>query len=79
MTNTAADRVKHLMIQGQIAETDKAGILEATQQGTIYGINHSFVIATWMTVAALVLAFFIKKVKPHSETITSAQLEKQGS
>ncbi|QMV39971.1 DHA2 family efflux MFS transporter permease subunit [Cohnella cholangitidis] len=78
MSNTAADRVKALIIEGKIAETDKAGILEATQQGTIYGINHSFVVATWMTVAALVLAFFIKKVKPHSETVASAQLEKQG-
>ncbi|WP_256758050.1 DHA2 family efflux MFS transporter permease subunit [Cohnella sp. WQ 127256] len=79
MTNTAASRVKELAIQGKVAESDKAGMLEITQQGTIYGINHAFVIATWMTVAALVLAFFIKKVKPHSETIKSTQLEKQSS
>lgn len=71
MSNTAASRVKELIIQGKIAETDKAGIMEATQQGTIYGINHAFAIATWMTVAALALAFFIRKVKPHSETIVS--------
>ncbi len=73
MTNTAADRIKELMIQGKVAESDKAAILDITQQGTIYGINHAFVIATWMTVAALALAFFIKKVKPHSETIASSQ------
>ncbi|WP_115991178.1 DHA2 family efflux MFS transporter permease subunit [Cohnella lupini] len=73
MTNTAADRIKELIVQGKIAETDKTAILDATQQGTIYGINHAFVIATWMTVAALALAFFIRKVKPHSETIATAQ------
>jgi EmrB/QacA subfamily drug resistance transporter len=77
MTNTAASRVKELVIAGSIAKTDEAGMLEATQQGTIYGINHAFVIATWMTVAALALAFFIKKVKPQSEVISSAQLRKQ--
>jgi MFS family permease len=77
MTNTAASRVKELVIAGRIAKTDEAGMLEATQQGTIYGINHAFVIATWMTVAALALAFFIKKVKPQSEVISSAQLRKQ--
>ncbi|MFC4307258.1 DHA2 family efflux MFS transporter permease subunit [Cohnella boryungensis] len=77
MTNTAASRVKELVIAGSIAKTDEAGMLEATQQGTIFGINHAFVIATWMTVAALALAFFIKKVKPQSEVISSAQLRKQ--
>jgi MFS family permease len=76
MTNTASRRVKELIIQGKIAETDKAGVLHATRQGTIYGINHAFVIATWMTVVALALAFFIRKVKPHSETIASTA-EKQ--
>jgi len=79
MTNTSASRIKDIIVQGNIAESDTAGVLEATQQGTIYGINHSFVIATWMTVAALVLAFFIKKVTPHSETITSAQTATQSA
>ncbi|RKP58035.1 DHA2 family efflux MFS transporter permease subunit [Cohnella endophytica] len=77
MSTTAASRIKDLLISGKIAETDKAGILNATQEGTIYGINHAFVIATWMTVAALVLAFFIRKVKTHAETIASAQPEKK--
>lgn len=77
MSNSAARRVKELMMEGQIAPTDKVGVLEATQQGTIYGINYSFVIATWMTVAALVLAFFIKKVTPHAETAATAQPQKQ--
>ncbi|WP_246120565.1 DHA2 family efflux MFS transporter permease subunit [Cohnella terricola] len=81
MTNSAASRVKELVIGGQIAQTDETGMKEAIQQGTIFGINHAFEIATWMTVAALVLAFFIKKVKPATEAgvtdQTQPQLQKQ--
>ena len=79
MSNSAASRVKELVVQGNIDPANQAAMLEATQQGTIYGINFSFVIATWMTVAALALAFFIKKVKPHQETIASPQLQKQAN
>ena len=39
------------------------------QQATIYGINHSFVVATWLTVAALVLAFFIRKASPREDAV----------
>jgi MFS family permease len=38
MTNTASRRVKELIIQGKIAETDKAGILHATRQGRSTGL-----------------------------------------
>ncbi|MCD9026536.1 DHA2 family efflux MFS transporter permease subunit [Cohnella silvisoli] len=75
MTNTAGTRIRELIVGGKIAATDKAGILEATKEGTIYGINHAFVIATWITVAALALAFFIRKVKVQSETIVSTATE----
>ncbi len=77
MTNAAASRVKELVVQNNIDPANQASMLEVTQQGTIYGINHSFAISTWMTVAALVLAFFIRKVKPHQEPIASVQLGKQ--
>jgi len=79
MSNSASSRVKELVIQGNIAQTDKAALAEATVQGTVYGINHAFVIATWMTVAALALAFFIKKVKPHKEPAATPQLQKQAN
>ncbi|MFB9275027.1 DHA2 family efflux MFS transporter permease subunit [Cohnella cellulosilytica] len=79
MSNSASSRVKELIVQNNIDPANQAAMLEATQQGTIYGINYSFVIATWMTVAALALAFFIKKVKPHQEPIASAQLQKQAN
>jgi len=77
MTNAATSRVKELVVQNNIDPANQAAMLEVTQQGTIYGINHSFAISTWMTVAALVLAFFIRKVKPHQEPIASVQLGKQ--
>jgi len=76
MSNSAADKAKELIVAGKIAQTDTAGIAQATQEATIFGINHSFQIATWMSVAALVLAFFIKKVKPHSETVAAAEIRK---
>jgi len=79
MSNSASSRVKELIVQNNVDPTNQAAMLEVTQQGTIYGINYSFIIATWMTVAALVLAFFIRKVKPHEEPIASPQLQKQAN
>jgi len=73
MSNAAADKVEELVIAGQIAQTDEAAMQQAVTEGTIFGINHAFAISTWMTVAALALAFFIRKVKPHSETIAQTE------
>ncbi len=58
MTNRASSHAKTLMAGG---ETDPVQI---QMLSTTYGINQAFLVATWMTVAALVLAFFIRKVKP---------------
>lgn len=77
MTNKAASHAKELIISGRIDPSDKAKMAEVTQAATIYGINHSFVIATWLSVVALVLAFFIRKVQPHEdsrEATTTAQV-----
>lgn len=68
MTNTAADRAKDLMTAGQIPATDKLQMAQVTREATVYGINHAFVIATWLTVAAIALSFFIRRVKPAQET-----------
>ncbi|MBB3128343.1 EmrB/QacA subfamily drug resistance transporter [Paenibacillus rhizosphaerae] len=69
MTNKAASQVKELVIAGHINPNDAAKMADVTQQATIYGINQSFVVSTWLTVAALVLAFFIRKVKPQEDTV----------
>lgn len=68
MTNKAASHAKELVISGRIDPSDKVKMAEVTQAATIYGINHSFIIATWLSVVALVLAFFIRKVQPHEDS-----------
>ncbi|WP_235886367.1 DHA2 family efflux MFS transporter permease subunit [Paenibacillus cymbidii] len=67
MTNKAAAKTKELIATGHIDPNDKVKMGAAVQEATIYGINHSFVIATWLSVAALALAFFLQKVKPAEE------------
>lgn len=70
MSNTASSHGKELIISKGIDPTDpanQAAILGITREATLYGINYSFVISTWMTVAALALAFFIRKVEFHKE------------
>ncbi|QHW32033.1 multidrug efflux MFS transporter [Paenibacillus rhizovicinus] len=69
MTNKATSHAKELAIAGQVDPSDKVKMGEIAQQATIYGINHSFVVATWLTVAALVLAFFIRKVSPREDVL----------
>ncbi|MNG03885.1 Multidrug resistance protein stp [compost metagenome] len=76
MTNRAADETKRLVVAGGVNPEDKAAMAGVIQEATIYGINHSFIVATWMSVAALVLAFFIRKVKPHEEAAPQAQQAK---
>lgn len=67
MTNRAGDKTVELIAANGIDPTDKAAMGPIVQEATTYGINHSFIVAMWMTIAALALAFFIKKVKPAEE------------
>ena len=67
-TNQAAVKGKQLVVSGGIDPSDATAMAAVTQEATIHGINYAFVVALWMTVAALVLAFFIRKVRPHEET-----------
>lgn len=74
MTNKAADEGRALTIAAGIDPNDKANaaqVIEIGKEATLYGIQHAFVVATWITIAALVLAFFIRKVKPHHEVLKS--------
>ncbi|WP_276352533.1 DHA2 family efflux MFS transporter permease subunit [Cohnella caldifontis] len=75
-TNAAESKGKDLVIAAKINPQDAANaaqMKEITDQATVYGINFAFEISMWMIVAALVLAFFIRKVKPHSETVAVPQ------
>lgn len=67
MTNTATSHAKDLVIAGKIDPKDAAAMADVTHHATVYGINFSFEIATWMTLVALVLAFFIRKTSPAEE------------
>lgn len=78
-TNTAKSRGKELVLAAKIDPTDAANAAQMHDIGmeaTVYGINFAFEIATWMTVAALVLAFFIRRTKPHVETMPGTEAKK---
>lgn len=67
MTNKTKEVVKELIISSGVNPQDETAVQPLQLQAMIEGINHSFVVATWFAVIAFVLAFFIKKVKPHEE------------
>ncbi|SFB57844.1 drug resistance transporter, EmrB/QacA subfamily [Cohnella sp. OV330] len=73
MTNRAADEGEALKNAAGIDPSDKTNpqLIDIGKEATLYGIQHAFVVATWITIAALVLAFFIRKVKPHHEVLKS--------
>ncbi|MCP3806515.1 DHA2 family efflux MFS transporter permease subunit [Paenibacillus sp. Lou8.1] len=60
MSTQSSNRLTSIVTSEGISVTDKAGMLAAGNQATIYGINSAFIIATALSVAALLLAFFIK-------------------
>jgi len=69
-SNAASSRGKQLVLSAGINPLDPANaarLHEISLQATVYGIDFAFEVATWMTVAALVLAFFIRKTTPQGE------------
>ncbi|AOK88604.1 DHA2 family efflux MFS transporter permease subunit [Paenibacillus polymyxa] len=60
MSTQSSNRLTSIVTSEGLSVTDKAGMLAAGNQATIYGINSAFIIATALSVAALILAFFIK-------------------
>lgn len=67
MTNKTKEVVKELIVSTGTNPQDATAMAPLQAQAMIDGINHSFIVATWFAVVAFVLAFFIKKVKPHEE------------
>jgi EmrB/QacA subfamily drug resistance transporter len=75
-SNAAENHGKEMAVAAHLNPADpdsQAKLLEITREATVYGINHSFEIATWMTVGALVLAFFIRKTKPQAEKVVAKE------
>lgn len=62
MTNKTKSTITDTLMSGTVSLNDKAAMLKLTQEATISGVTHAFNIATWITVVALVLAFFIKRL-----------------
>jgi EmrB/QacA subfamily drug resistance transporter len=74
--NKATSRGEALVREAGIDPTDAANaavMQQISMQATVDGINYSFIVATWMTVAALVLAFFIRKTSPKFEKSTNKE------
>lgn len=67
MTNKTKSTVTDVLMSGSVLQSDKAAMLKLTQEATISGVTHAFGVATWITVIALVLAFFIKKTSPQPD------------
>jgi Na+/melibiose symporter-like transporter len=61
MTNQGEEHVKTIMSQQQISPTDKFHVSMAIKQGTVLGIDDAFMIATYLSMAAFILSFFIRK------------------
>jgi EmrB/QacA subfamily drug resistance transporter len=63
MTNQTQNHLKHIMISAGISPDAKQQVALALKHATIQGINDAFVIATWLTLIALALSFFIGRPK----------------
>ncbi|THF81348.1 DHA2 family efflux MFS transporter permease subunit [Cohnella fermenti] len=79
MSTKAKSVATELMIAGQVDQNDKAAMLDVSNHATVSGINHAFQYAFWLTVSALVLAFFIRKTKPAKDFAVKDHSEKNAS
>ena len=75
MTNRTESQAKELgaiAMQNMTEQPTQEALAQMQQniltQAILEGINYSFLIATFISVVALVLAFFIKRAKPMEET-----------
>ncbi|KHD86274.1 DHA2 family efflux MFS transporter permease subunit [Bacillus ginsengihumi] len=76
MTNQGASHVKTIISEHHILPTDKAHMALAVNQGTVMGINDAFMIATYLTIIAFILSFFIRGTKPsNEETVPNTEKE----
>ncbi|MCM3570644.1 DHA2 family efflux MFS transporter permease subunit [Neobacillus mesonae] len=67
MTNQGKSHFQSIMSQNHISPTDKVHMAMAVKQGTVMGINDAFMVATYLTILAFILAFFIRTGKNAKE------------
>lgn len=76
----AADMIQAAGINPQDA-ANKEAVAHITMESTIHGINTAFLVATWISAIALVLAFFIRKTSPQEQvrpTVSASQAADRG-
>ena len=69
--NQSVVHTKAIVLQNRISLTDKLHMALAGREGAVMGVNDAFLIATYLTIVAFILAFFIKKSGPKLDTITN--------
>ena len=72
MSNRANARTEELLQSGHIDPQNQAAMSEITREALLYGIDSSFQVATGLAVAALLLAFFVRRVTPHDQSRKAA-------
>ncbi|MCL6603231.1 MAG: DHA2 family efflux MFS transporter permease subunit [Paenibacillus sp.] len=75
MTNRVKSFITDAVVSGAVSQKDKLAMAKLTQEANINGITHAFTVATWVTVAALVLAFFIRKTSPQPDFLKTEETE----
>jgi EmrB/QacA subfamily drug resistance transporter len=64
MTNNGKNHFNTIMSEQHILPSDKVHMAMAIKQGTVMGINDAFMVATYLSIAAFILSFFIRTNKP---------------
>ncbi|MGM7723453.1 DHA2 family efflux MFS transporter permease subunit [Metabacillus sp. Hm71] len=67
MSNQTEKHVTELAAASSVTPDAKQQMAFIVKEATIQGINDAFVVATWLSVLAVVLAFFIKRVNPEED------------
>lgn len=67
MTMKTQSRTQELAASQGVSMTDSAGLAGITNHAMTYGINYAFMIATGMSIAALILSFFIQNTNPQKQ------------
>ncbi|WP_044640012.1 DHA2 family efflux MFS transporter permease subunit [Risungbinella massiliensis] len=61
MTNRGNQHLQEILMEHHILPTDKTQLPIAINAGAVMGINDAFMVATWLTVIAFILSFFIRR------------------
>ncbi|WP_409305906.1 DHA2 family efflux MFS transporter permease subunit [Peribacillus sp. SCS-155] len=69
MTNNGAEYVQNIIHQLHISPADQEQMAAAINEGTAMGVNDAFMVATYLSIAAFFLSFFITPANPAGDKI----------